>query len=113
MNKYKFKKILENHPLFYGVECRLHNERCYNRDYIRGWLDAVDSIANKTGIKLHSGVLNDFICKFFIIYNLSEILFEGLQSDVIIPNKVTDPNVYIKGHDDIYEYMILNIMMGE
>lgn len=113
MNKYKFKKILENHPLFYGVECRLHNERCYNRDYIRGWLNAVDSIANKTGIKLHSGVLNDFICKFFIIYNLSEILFEGLQSDVIIPNKVTDPKVYIKGYDDVYEYMILNITMGE
>ena len=57
MNKYKFKKILEDHPLFYGEESRLHNERCRNRDYIRGWLYAVDSIANKTGIKLYSGVM--------------------------------------------------------
>lgn len=113
MNKYKFKKILEDHPLFYGEESRLHNERCRNRYYIRGWLYAVDSIANKTGIKLYSGVLNDFICKFFVIYNLSEILFEGLQSDVIIPNSVTDTKAYLKGYDDVYKYMFLNITMGE
>lgn len=106
MNKYKFKKILEDHALYYVKKYEQH-EICRNRDYIRGWLDAVYNIAEKTGIKLYSGTLNNLLCRFYNISNLSKILSESSQEVVVVPNYVTDSEPYLKGYDDIHEYIYI------
>lgn len=110
MNKYKFKKILENHSLYYADMYKQHQQLCIQRDYVRGWMDAIRDIANKTGIKLYSGILNDLLCRFSTIHNISEILSDDSQEVVIIPHHIIDKDAYLKGHDDVCEYINLKIM---
>lgn len=109
MNKYKFKKILEDHSLYYADRYKQHQQICIQRDYVRGWTDTIWDLANKTGIKLYSGILNDLLCIFSTIYNISEILSDDSQ-EVIIPHHINDKDAYLKGHDDVYEYINLKIM---
>lgn len=108
MNKYKFKKILEDHSLYY-LEYRYKQQLYIQRDYVRGWTDTIYDLANKTGIKLYSGILNDLLCRFSTIHNISEILSDSFQW-VIIPRHIIDKDAYLKGHDNVCEYINLKIM---
>lgn len=108
MNKYNFKKILEDHSLYY-LEYRYKQQLCIQRDYVRGWTDTIYDLANKTGIKLYSGILNDLLCRFSTIHNISEILSDSFQV-VIIPHHIIDKDAYLKGHDNVCEYINLKIM---
>lgn len=109
MNKYKFKKILEDHSLYYADRYEQHRLSCIQCDYARGWTDAIWDLANKTGIKIYSGILNDLLCRFSTIHNISEILSDCSQ-EVIIPHHINDKDAYLKGHDDVCEYINLKIM---
>lgn len=97
------KKILEDHALYYIKDYEQH-EICRNRDYVRGLLDAVYNIAEKTGVELYSGTINDLLCRFSNIRNLSELLSESSQEVVEVPNYVTDSEPYLK-------YIFLKVMM--
>lgn len=109
MNKYEFKKILEDHSLYYLDRYKQHQQLCIQRDYVRGWTDTIYNLANKTGIKLYSGILNDLLCRFSTIHNISEILSDSFQV-VIIPHHIIDKDAYLKGRDDVREYINLKIM---
>lgn len=108
MNKYELKKILEDHSLYYGNLFVHHMDVCKHHDYVVGWLDAVDSIATKTNIKLYSGVINDLLCRFSNIRNPSEIL-KKLQETINTPMYITDKEAYLKGYNDVCDYIFLRI----
>lgn len=108
MNKYKLKKILENHGIYYLDAFRCC-EMSKDRDYVRGWLNAVYGIAEKTNIKLYSGAINDLLCRFSNVYNLSELLSKNSQN-IIVPSYVVNNEAYLNGYDDARNYIFSNVM---